>query len=341
MMKTPRRKFRLCVPETLEDRAVPSAAPLVPTIDVKIENTYTVFASEVEQAEANYFGPSVAQFTLASKLAMLSFSINNAMTNLEQNVVTSLSGTIGNTALSVIEPQINGSAAGSLVSGMNAILDAFAAAAPNGGTPGPLLLAAINGEVSSSFNSTFIEASVYPLIYNGTSDLTVNPFASPAGDISVTPIQPSLPYFNLDQYTAQANDAYGSTASTISLAESTLYLYPTLGGDPTAADELQAIIAAAGVKSVTDAQIAGLSHSLGSLIISTGAYPYTGLFETQITGNGPGTLLTQVNSLFGAAASSDGAISVNNLGLLTAAIDSAIAASYESSAVDAYLLTTP
>jgi hypothetical protein len=373
MIKTRGRKFRLHVLETLEDRAVPSTqgatvppttTPPSPTtaqaeltqVEGEIAGAYAGFASGVYSDEMDFHSlPTLYQSfpfiygvppgSITSAGALLT-AIDQEISTLEQAVTSAVQDSVSSYSLGLVQAQINGSTAGSLLSGVTEVLNAVAAASAQGYVPGatiPLIESAINGAISASYSSVTLDAYLY---------------ATGQGSAASSNL-------NLGKADGQINSAYGSVSTTITQAESTLYQYPTFGTSnpdeeisPTGqvtytyfftppADESEAITAASNVVSVVDSQVDALGRAFGSIVSGTSVASKASMVRSQIDGTGSSSLLTQLNSLYAAAAYADGAIvqdgviPIENVGVLVAAVDAAIAASYSSTAVETYLLATP
>jgi hypothetical protein len=376
MIKTRGRKFRLRGLEALEDRAVPSTlgATVPPTttttppnpttaqaeltqVEDEIAGAYAGFASGVYSDEMNFRSSpnTVGSFpgfpvfdsppgTITS-VGALQTAIDQEISTLEQAVTSAVQDSVSAYSLGLVQAQINGSAAGSLVSGVTEVLNAVSAASVGGYVAGatlPLMETAINNAINASYSSVTLDAYLY---------------ATGQGSAARSNL-------NMGQADGQINAAYGSVAMTITQAESTLYQNPTFGENlpdvatsptgqstytflPVPADEPEAIATAANVLSVVDSQVGALGQAFGSLVSGTSVASKAALVQAQIDGTGSSSLLTQINSLYAAAAfgggtiSPDGAIPIEDVGVLVAAVDAAIAASYSSTAVETYLLATP
>ena len=324
MIQTHRNRkttFRPRGPEALEDRSVPSTmgapvhAEAAPTttvqqkllqVDAQITAAYSAFATSVFAAETTFFNSGgTGTSTLVS-------SVGSAIATLQGSLTTAVSGTINSSVLGLIQSQITGSIPGSLLSGMEEIINA-ATVGSTTGTVSPvsfgLMATAVSGEISSSFTTATVEAYLYA-----------------TGPGTATGL-------NLAAYNVNANAVYTSFAKTVFGVESIMDDYAAVGLASPASFTRDAV-------QIVNAQVGGLVQGLSNLVINTSVASRVGVIQGQFNAAAPGSLIYDLDSLFGASASPDGSIAAARLPLLSAAVDAAISASYTSNAVEAYILAT-
>jgi hypothetical protein len=177
-----------------------------------------------------------------------------------------------------------------------------------------LIATALDNEISTSLTATTNEAYLY-VTGTGKSNL------------------------NLVEYDINSSAIYNSFATVAYGAESVLSYY-TQPAPPLAFYVPVPATYVSNAVQLINARVDGLAQQLGNLVYNTSVASRASVIQGQLTAKSPGSLIYQLDSLFGASASPDGSIADPELPLLFGAIDAAISASYSADSVEGYILAT-
>jgi trimeric autotransporter adhesin len=320
--------------ELLEDRLVLSSAASVASaaaltfqqqnaeltqLNTQVNPIYSSFASAVFQAESTFdsattgTGTGTTTTTPAAALSTLETTVSQQITTLSSALVTPLTSLTGTTTnlTTQVQAQLTGSSPGSLANQMTSLFTAASSGTTDGSVPQasyPLLFTAINDAVSASYSSTAVDAYYFVTGQGGTT-------------------------FDLPTVATLQNTAWTTFASAVFQAESTLV-------NPAGSSTGSPVVTAATVSTQVTQAANTLSQSIASSFASTPASGNTAAIQALFTDPGASSLSSQLTSLLSAASSgtTDGSVPQASLPLLFAAVDAAIEASYNTTAVSSYLL---
>ena len=336
-MKKRRAEFRPSILDILEDRAVPSSGgsslhassggsgansrlqTQLAQIGARVGAAYAEFAASVGQSELTLLSAGGAGAPTGT-VSSVSVQVAQEVGTLSKAITWAVRGQVGGKALGLLQQgQLTGASPGSLSTGLALILEAASAGSSDGSVPQsslPLLFTAIDGAIASSFNTTTVE------IYLNATGLA-------SGGGSKGPSGSTRSSFNLTHYENQVNAAYSTLSATVRQAETAL-ISP---GGPS-----DAVIVAA----LAGQQIETLARSIGGLAANTPVASNAAVIQGQFVGDTPAALSTQLASLLvaSAAGSSDGSVPQSSLPLLFTAVDAAINASSNSTAIEGVLLAS-
>ncbi len=336
-MNRQRSRDRKLLIDLLEDRAVPSAATASASaagsqtlasqlnqFGTQVDTAYASFATAVRQAETTLVSrsdssgnPVAATGTSATVLATVTqqlSTMSQAITLAASSASLGLSSPISG----LLQAQLTGASPGSLMSRMTGLFASASAGSTTGSVPEaslPLLFTAVNNAIAASYNSTSLEG-YYAAIGQASGGRGTNTGTDTA--------------FDLNSIGSQENAAFSSFATAVRQAETTL-----VGGTVAATGTSTTVLA-----TVTQ-QINLLSNDIVSVLGATSAASDTGALQGAFSG-GPGSLLSRMSNLLAAAAagSTTGSVPQASLPLLFAAVNGAIAASYDETVVSTFLLAT-
>jgi len=369
MSKHRTSRYRPSLFDSLEDRAVPSAAPSIaqvsaaaagPAADTtalnirlnligtQVNAAYSAFATSVRQAETSLLAPAGATATAPPATAA---AVTTQLTQQVGTLSTALAAAINGTriaklpdqahAIGLIQSGLNGpdglagSTNGSLVGELATLLTAASSGTSDGTASQPtlpLLFAAVEGAISSSYESTAVQI----FLFESAQISSISTGNSTGGTGSTTATGPTG--LDATRFGTQVNGAYSTFATAIRQAEVTLIGTVTGTGGPATAPAT-----AASVSTTALGQIATLSQSLGTALLGTTGSSSTALIQSRfLPTGGPGSLSNVISTLFTAAAngSADGTVARSALPLLFAAVEGAISTSYTATAIDGYFLAT-
>lgn len=318
-------KFRPSVLEILEDRAVPSAGGTslhasssgsggssslqaqLNRIDAQVNAAYATFATSVRQAEVTLVSAGVGM-PAAGTAASVAVQVAQDAATLQSQVTSAVIGQAIGNSQGLLEQQLTGRSPGSLTVGLAQLLNTASVGFDNGPVPQSsldLLFTAVDGVIASSLRTTSIEVDLYLSGSHVSGSVT------------------SSSSFNLVQYGNQVNAAYATFATGVRQAE-TMLVSP--GG----------LAAPVNVASQVGQQIQSLVQTFHGIEAKTPLASDATLIESQFVGTTPGALSDQVASLLVASTvgSTDGSVPTASLPLLFSAVDVAINASYNASAVE-------
>jgi hypothetical protein len=339
-IRTPKR--RPIFLETLEDRLVLSssaAAAAFATENAQLTQlnsglnpAYNSFASAIFQAEFAFFNatagaPAGTTTSPTAALATLEGVITTQISTLESAILPTLASLPGSTTnLSTqIDAQLSGPSPGSFANEMTSLLNAASFGTSDGSVPQslfPILFQAVNNAVSGSYSSTAVDEYYF---------VTGQAFNSSGNIISNTGNN-TLSSFNLSTVATAQNAAWTTAATSIFQAESSLI-------NPAGSTTGSPITTGATVTTEVTKAVSTLEQAIVSSLASTPASNNTGALSSLLTGSVPGSLTSQLTSLLSTASTdSDGSVPQASLPLLFTAIDDAIEASYNGTAVSSFLL---
>ena len=260
-------------------------------------------------------------------MTTLQSSITQAISTLQSTLVPELSVLSGSTSnLSTqIEAQLTGGSPGSLANVMTSLTDAASAGTSDGSVPSaslPLLFQAMNNSISAAYSSVSVDDYYF---------VTGQAYDS-SGTITANTADNTTSSFNLATVQGLQNTAFSTAATSLFSAE--VNLDNTVGistGSP--------ITTGATVSTEATQAVGTLAQSIVSSLTSTTASGNTGAIEALLNGSATGSLASQLTSLLSEASSnSDGSVPSTSLPLLYTAVDDAIEASYNTTAVSSFLL---
>ena len=325
--------------DALEDRVVLSTASAVSvvtgatpssittelnTVGAQINNAYASFASAIRQAESTYYSGITgtgSTGTGTTGLATLQSQITQQTTTLTQSLTTAVGGLTGQTSSisNLLQAQVSGTS-GSLATQMNSLLSVATAGSSTGAVAEssiPLLISTIESEMSQSYSATAVNVYYY----------------ATGQEVSTTSSGSSSSSIDLTKVATAQNTAYSTFATAIRQAETTLVSSTTSSGTTSPTGTVASVNATIGI------QVQTLSDALTTELSSTSDSSDLGPLQASLTGSAAGTLATELTNLVRAAGTS-GTIAQADLPLLFQAVDNAIAASYNATSIDNYLLAS-
>jgi hypothetical protein len=328
--------------ETLEDRLVLSSSSAAATafatenaqltqLNSGLNPAYNSFASAIFQAEFAFYNatagaPSGTVTTPAAALATLEGVITTQISTLESAIPPTLAILPGSTTnLSAqIDAQLSGPSPGSFANVTTSLLNAASFGTSDGSVPSslfPLLFQSIGNAVSGSYSSSAVDE--YYFVTGQGYDVNGNILSNTSNNTTTS--------FSLPTVSATQNAAWTTAATSIFQAASSL---------STANITSTPVVTGAAVSTEVTQAVSTLEQALVSSLASTPASGNTGALTALLTGPDAGSLTNQLTSLItNAATDSDGSVPQASLPLLFTAIDDAIEASYNGTAVSSFLLS--
>ncbi len=330
--------------ETLEDRLVLSSSSAAATafatenaqltqLNSGLNPAYNSFASAIFQAESDFFNatagaPAGTTTTPAAALTTLEGVITTQISTLESAIPPTLAILPGSTTnLSAqIDAQLSGPSAGSFANVTTNLLNAASFGTSDGSVPSslfPLLFQSIGNAVSGSYSSSAVDE--YYFVTGQAYDVNGNILSNTSNNTNTS--------FSLPTVSATQNAAWTTAATSIFQAESGLI-------NPAGSTTGSPVVTGATVSTEVTQAVSTLEQALVSSLASTPASGNTGALTALLTGPDASSLTNQLTSLItNASTDSDGSVPQASLPLLFTAIDDAIEASYNGTAVSSFLLS--
>ncbi len=325
MIRNPKPRRRFLGVESLEDRVVPSTASVAASTSAATYQAqfneltgfnnatnpiYSSFAGTIFQAESSFGNPVSGTSASSTALSTLEGTVTMQVNALSRAIVAQIAALPGanSTITQLVQSQFTGPTSGSLLGQLTGLLNAAGAGSADGSVPQaslPLLNTAVDNAITMAYETTALDA--YYFVTGGFSP------SSSGGSGSA---------FSLSTVAAVQDAAWTTFASTVYRQEA------TLAGSTASAATTQAANT--------------LSAAIVSSFNSTPATGNVGALQGFLNGPGSKSVSGQLSSLFNAATagSTTGSVPSASLPLLYAAVDHAIAASFEATSVSSYLLAT-
>jgi trimeric autotransporter adhesin len=306
-------------------------------LNSQMNPAFATFAGSVFQAESTFYSttagaPTGTATAPTTAMSTLQSSVSTAITTLQSTLLPEftsvLSGSTANLSTQV-QAQLTGASPGSLSNVMTSLLNASSAGTTDGSVPTtslPLLFQAMNNTISGSYSSVAVDA--YYFVTGQAYDSSGNIIPNTANNTTSS--------FNLSSVQGLQNTAWATAATSLFTAATSLESTSSSSTDLTSVTP-----GATGATVSTEANqaVTTLTQSIASSFASTPASASTGEVQALLDGSAAGSLSSQLTSLLSVAASdSDGTVPSTSLPLLYTAIDDAIDASYNGTAVSSFLL---